>query len=83
MESTVQDTLEDVAIGGLNVWVWFGSNWNIIVTTLLTSIYLIYKIRKERHAAERQRAEKDLFIMQSNDWQETKKKIEELETKVR
>ena len=70
MEQSVKDTLEDAGIGAANVLAWLSDNFNGILVAILTAIYFYYKINKERHAAEKERIEKDMRKAQFDKWVE-------------
>jgi hypothetical protein len=83
MDSTTQETLEDAGIGAANVLAWFANHFEGIVVGILTMIYFYYKIKKERSSADKAKIEKEFMQSQFNEWQETKKSIEELKNKVK
>ena len=83
MKFSVQDTLEDLVLGSATMWTIMKANWNVIWTVLLTSIYIIYKIIKEKHQAGKAKMEKELMRIQLDEWKDTKKTIKELEDKVK
>ena len=65
---SVKDTLEDAGIGAVNVLAWLSDHFNGIIVGLLTVVYFYYKIKKEKHAAEKEEIEKKLKQAQFDDW---------------
>lgn len=83
MDSTAQETFEDVGIGAANVLAWFANHFEGILVGILTIIYFFYKIKKERSQAEKARIEKKFMQSQFEEWEETKTTIEDLKAKVK
>ena len=70
MDQSVRETLEDAGIGAANVLAWLSDHFNGLLVAVLTCIYFYYKINKERHAAQKERIEKDMRKAQFDKWVE-------------
>ncbi len=77
MDHSVRDTLEDAGIGAANVLAWLSDHFNGILVGVLTCIYFYYKINKERHAAGKERIDKDLKRAQFDNWVEITRDVKE------